>query len=130
MKPTIIFKRDRRNVKKQFHLKNGVLLIYALRKRKINSMQFERFDAEITTTLLKDFQRYFTSKFKTNKTVQVCDHKQRIWVGILNRFLTNKIIIKKDKPFSYFCSRTWSTNKNEKIHVKNIEEEEAKKVVV
>ena len=53
-----------------------MLLIYASRKRKINSMQFDRFDAETTATLLKHFQGYFTSNFKTDKTEQVCGHEQ------------------------------------------------------
>ena len=79
-----------------------MFLIYAPRKLKINPMQFERFDAEITVTLPKHFQGCFTSKFEIDKIEQVCDHKQRIWIGILNRSLTNKIIIKKGKPFVFF----------------------------
>ena len=82
-------------MKKPFHLKNGVFLIYAPRKLKINPMQFERFDAGITVTLYEHFQGYFTSKFKTDDIEQVCGHEQRIWMGILNRSLTNEIIIKK-----------------------------------
>lgn len=39
-------------------------------------MQFDRFDAETTATLLKHFQGYFTSNFKTDKTEQVCGHEQ------------------------------------------------------
>ena len=93
MKPTIIFKRDSKNVKKKtFHLKNGVFLIYALRKLKINPMQFELLDAETTVILPKHFQGHFTSKFKTDKIV--CGHEQQIWIEILNRSLTNEIIIK------------------------------------
>ena len=34
MKPTLIFKRDNKNVAKPLDLKNGVFLIYAPRKRK------------------------------------------------------------------------------------------------
>ena len=56
MKQIIIFKRDSKNVKKTFDLKNEVFLIYAPRKIKSNTMQFERFDAEITVTLPKHFQ--------------------------------------------------------------------------
>ena len=34
-------------------------------------MQFERFDAEITVTLPKHFQGYFTSKVKTDEIEQI-----------------------------------------------------------
>ena len=118
MKPTIIFKRDSKNVRKNpFHLKNGVFLIYALRKLKLNPMQFERLDAETTVILPKHFQGYFTSKFKTDKIEQVYGHEQQIWIGILNRFLTNEIIIKKDKPYGFFVLEP-GLNK-EKIGIKH-----------
>ena len=106
-----------KNVKKTFLVKNGVFLIYAPRKLKINPMQFERFDAEITVTLPKHFQGCFTSKFEIDKIEQVCDHKERIWIGILNRSLTNKIIIKKGKPFVFFVLEP-GLNK-EKIDIKH-----------
>ena len=48
-----------------------MFFIYASRKFKINAMQFERFDAEITVTLPKHFQGYFTSKVKTDEIEQV-----------------------------------------------------------
>ena len=108
MKPTIVFKRDSKNVKEPFYLKSGVFLIYASRKPKINPMKFERFDAEITVTLPKHFQGHYTSKFKIHESEQSCGHEQRIWIGILSRSLTNEIIVKKDKPFGFFCSRTWT----------------------
>ena len=69
-------------------------------------MKFERFDAEITVTLPKHFQGYFTSKVKTDEIEQVWGHEQRIWIGILSRFLTNEIIIKKDKPVVFFVLET------------------------
>ena len=45
-------------------------------------MQFELFDAEITFTLPKHFQAFFTSEFKTDEIEEVCGHEQRIWIGI------------------------------------------------
>ena len=92
MKPTIIFKRDSKNVKEPFYLKSGVFLIYVPRKLKINPMQLERFDAEITVTLPKYFQGHYSSKFKIDEIEQICGHEQRIWIGILSRSLTNEII--------------------------------------
>ena len=117
MKPTIIFKRDSKNVKEPFYLKSGVFLIYAPRKLKINPMQFERFDAEITVTLPKHFQGHYTSKFKIDEIEQMCGHEQRVWIGILSRSLTNEIIVKKDKPFGFFVLEP-GLNK-EKINIKH-----------
>ena len=47
----IVFKRDSKNVKKPLHLKNVVFLFYAPRKIKISSMQFERYNTDITSIL-------------------------------------------------------------------------------
>ena len=47
-----------------------MFLIYAPRKLKINPVQFEGSDAEITVTLPKHFQGYLTSKFKTDRIEQ------------------------------------------------------------
>ena len=117
MKPTIIFKRDSKNVKEPFYLKSGVFLIYAPRKLKINPMQFERFDVEITVTLPKHFQGHYTSKFKIDEIEQMCGHEQRVWIGILSRSLTNEVIVKKDKPFGFFVLEP-GLNK-EKINIKH-----------
>ena len=51
MKSMIVFKRDSKNVKKPLHLKNVVFLFYAPRKIKISSMQFERYNTDITSIL-------------------------------------------------------------------------------
>ena len=106
-----------KNVKKTFLVKNGVFLIYAPRKLKINPMQFERFDAEITVTLPKHFQGHYTSKFKIDEIEQMCGHEQRVWIEILSRSLTNEVIVKKDKPFGFFVLEP-GLNK-EKINIKH-----------
>ena len=102
MKLTVIFRKDNKNVKKPTASKNGVSLIYPPRQLKISPMQFQRYDIEITVTLPKNLQRYFTSKFKTDETEQICGDTQRIWVAILNRSLNEEIVIKKSKPFRFF----------------------------
>ena len=106
MKSTIVFKRDIKNVKKPLHLKNGVFLFYAPKKIKISSMQFERFDTEITVILLENSREYFTSKFRTDEIEEACGNKQRIWIGILNKSLTEKIEIKKNRPSGFFVLET------------------------
>ena len=95
MKSTVTFKRDSKNVKKPMHLKNGVFLIYAPRQLETFPMQFERYDTEITVILPKNSHGYFTSKFKTDEIELVCGDTQQIWIGILNRSLTEEIVIKK-----------------------------------
>ena len=55
MKPTVTFRRDRKNLKKSIHLKNGVFLIYASKHLKLYPMQFERFDTKITVILPKNY---------------------------------------------------------------------------
>ena len=69
--------------------------IYALKQLKISPMQFEIYETEITVILPKNSCGYFTLKFKTYEIEQICGDTQRIWIGILNRSLTEKIVIKK-----------------------------------
>ena len=94
MKSAVTFKKDRKNVKKPMHLKNGVFLIYAPRQLKISPIQFERYDTKITVILPKNSHGYFTSKFKTDEIEQVCGDTQWIWIGILNKSFTEEIVIK------------------------------------
>ena len=105
MKSTITFRRDSKNVKNGAYLKNGVLSIYVPKQLKISPMQFERYDTEITVTLPKNSCGFFTSKFKTDQIEQICGDTQRIWIGILNRFLTEEIVIKKKKTVWFFYFR-------------------------
>ena len=95
MESTITFKIESKNVKKPLHLKNGVFLIYAPRQLKISPMQFERYDTEVTVILHKNSCGYFTLNFKTDEIEQVCCDTQWIWIGNLNRSLTEEISIKK-----------------------------------
>ena len=69
--------------------------IYAPKQLKISSMEFERYKTEIIVILLKNYCGCFTLKFKTDEIEQICGDTQWIWIGILNRSLTEKIVIKK-----------------------------------
>lgn len=55
---------------------------------KIYPIQLERYDTEVTVILLKNYFGYFTSKFKTDETEQICGDTQQIWIGILKGSLT------------------------------------------
>ena len=101
MGSAIEFKRDRKGVKKQLHLKNCVFLIYATKKLTPSPFQFNRYDTEVTVTLPKDSRGNFTSKFKTDKIEHIFDSKRKIWMGILNRLLTEEIVIKRDRPLGF-----------------------------
>lgn len=65
-----------------------MFLIYAPRQLKIYPIQLERYDTEVTVILLKNYFGYFTSKFKTDETEQICGDTQQIWIGILKGSLT------------------------------------------
>ena len=65
-------------------------------------MQFERDDTETTITLPRNYCGYFTSKFRSDEIETITGNQQRIWIGILNRFLTEDIVMKKNKPFGFF----------------------------
>ena len=80
-------------------------LIYAPKQLKISPMQFERYETEITVILPKNSCGCFTLKFKTDEIEQICSDKQRIWIGILNRSLTEKIVIKKQAVWFFFYFR-------------------------
>ena len=111
MESTITFKIESKNVKKPLHLKNGVFLIYAPRQLKISPMQFERYDTEVTVILPKNSCGYFTLNFKTDEIEQVCCDTQWIWIGNLNRSLTEEISIKKPRLFGFFVLETKSKRK-------------------
>ena len=96
MKPTLTFTRDSKNVKRPLPLKNGVLLILC-KKIEISTMKFKRNDTELKVTLPEHNHVYFTLKFELDEIETVTSKQQRIWVGILNRSLTETILIQKKK---------------------------------
>lgn len=65
-------------------------------------MQFNRYDTDVTVIFPKDSHGHFTSKLKMDEIEQISNSIQRIWIGILNRSLTEEIVIKKDKPLGFF----------------------------
>ena len=60
MKSTITFRRDRKNVKKMIHLKNGVFLIYAPRQLQTCPIQYKRYGTDINVISPKNSHGYFT----------------------------------------------------------------------
>ena len=141
MKPTLIFKTDNKNVKKPTDVKNGVFLIYAPKKFTIKPMQFIRNDTEVTVTLPKEHKDYFTSEFRHDEIETITDLQQRIWIGILNKSLSENIKIHKSKRFGFLylnqaqilvSNMKWQrrkTGQKQQQAEKNIEKEELNLVV-
>ena len=126
----IKFKRDNKNTKNPLHLKNGVFLICTPRKLTFPPMQFNRCDTEVMVTLPKDSYGYFTSKYKTVETEQISSNTQRICIGVINKLLTEDIVIKKDKAFGFFALESkgkiaikYATETKKDYCVKNIKKE-------
>ena len=65
-------------------------------------MQFVKNDTDVTVTLPKVHRGYFTSKFRHDEIEIIKNQHQRIWIGILNRSLSENIRIHKNKPFGLF----------------------------
>ena len=92
-------------------------------------MQFERHDTEVTVTLPEHYHGYFTSKFKLDEIETVTSKQQRIWIGILNRSLTETILIQKKTDLLDFCARTkqrnwhqtWDSNSEKQEPAEDIE---------
>ena len=124
MKPTLIFKTDNKNVKKPTNLKNGVFLIYAPKKFPYEPMQFVKNDTEVTVTLPKVHRGYFTSKFRHDEIEIIKNQHQRIWIGILNRSLSENIGMHKNEPFGLFASEP-DTNIN--INIKRQQQKKGQK---
>ena len=106
MKPKLIFKRDSKNVKKPFKLKNSIFLIYAPNKITVELMQFTENDSNIVVILPNRHRGYFTSIFRQDEIETKTDNPQRIWVGILNRHLLRSVVIQKHGPLGFFVIKS------------------------
>ena len=65
-------------------------------------MQFNRYDTKVTFTLPKNSYEYFTSMYKTDEIAQISSNPQRVWIWVINKSITEHIVIKKDKAFDFF----------------------------
>ena len=60
MDEKIIFKKDGSNIKKPYHLKNNVFLIYARRNTKVEPTKFGRIDSGILAFIPKNSRKFIT----------------------------------------------------------------------
>ena len=68
-------------------------------------MQYERQDTDVVVSLPKNSQGYLTSKFRTDEIGNISCNKQRLWIGTLNKSLTEDIEIKKELCARIFCAK-------------------------
>ena len=94
-------------------------------------MQFNRYDTKVTFTLPKNSYEYFTSMYKTDEIEQISSNPQRVWIWVINKSITEHIVIKKDKTFDFFFFVLELQNMKRKQkkgnRVKNIEKKNKEK---
>ena len=76
---------------------------------------------EIIITLSRNYCGYFTSNFRSDEIKTITGNQQRIWIGILNRSLTDDIVIKTIRVRIQERSehQTWNGKEHEKGPVEN-----------
>ena len=80
-------------------------LIYAPRKRRFPCPEFTKYDTEIVVTLPDNSRGFFCSKYRYNKKEFSCK-KEELWIGILNKSLSEDIAIEKGKALGFFPLKT------------------------
>ena len=102
MDEKIIFKRDGSNMKKPYHLKDNVFLIYALRNIKVEPTEFGRIDSGIFAFIPKNSSSFIT--FREDEINEIYSENQRLWVEILNKSCEFPIEIKKGCVLGFFMA--------------------------
>ena len=89
----------------------------------------------VVVSLPENSQGYLTSKFRTDEIEQISCKKQRLWIGILNKSLTEDIEIKKNSVLGFFVLKTKAnieikheTQTKKAGPVENIEKEHKREV--
>ena len=99
----IILKRESGNLKKPFHLKNNVFLLYAPRNIKLEPTEFQRIDSGILAFIPENTRGFVTSKFRKDEINEICNGKC-LWVEILNKCCDLPIEIKKGCVLGFFVA--------------------------
>lgn len=106
MKENIVFSRDSKNVKKPYHLKNNILLLYAQRNIKIDPMEYRRQDSDIVVFMPKNSKCFLTSKLREEEIEQIWNYEQRLCIVIWNKSCKELIEIKKNSVLGFFVLET------------------------
>ena len=97
----IIFEIDGPGVKKPYHLKNNVFLIYLPRTITIDTASSIKIDTNIILYLPKRAKAFITSKFRGQEVYEINKEKSRLWIKILNSSYTDKHKVKKRRLFDF-----------------------------
>ena len=100
MDEKIILKRDSANVKKPFHVKNNIFLLYAPRNVNTEPMICIKIDSGILALIPENVRGFLTSKFRERNEVWI----QRLWVKILNKLCELPTEIKQDCVLGFFVA--------------------------
>ena len=108
----IIFEIDGPGVKKPYHLKNNVFLIYLPRAITIDTASSIKIDTNIILYLPKKAKAFITSKFRGQEVYEINKEKSRLWIEILNASYTDKHKVKKRRllDFSLLNQKIYNLN--------------------
>ena len=104
MDDKVIPKKDSKNLKKPFHLKRNVFMLYASRNIAIEPTEFKRIDSGIVTFTPKNGRGFVTSKFREDEIIDISNGEQRLWVEITNRSCASPIEIPKGCVLGFFVA--------------------------
>ena len=102
MDDKVILKKDSENLKKPFHLKRNVFILYAPRNITTEPTEFKRIDLGILAFVHKNGRGFVTSKFRGDKIIEISNGEQRLWVEIISRSCASPIVIPKGCVLGFF----------------------------
>ena len=91
----ILFETDGPGIKKPYHLKNNVFLIYSPRTITIDVASSIKIDTNIILRLPKKAKAFITSKLRAQEIYEINKEKSRLWIETLNTSYNEDFKIKK-----------------------------------
>ena len=101
----IVFEIDAPGVKKPYHLKNNVFIIYSPRTITIDMASCIKIDTNVILHLPKKTKAFITSKFRGQKTYEINKKKSRLWIEILDTSYSESFKIKKRHLSDFLSSK-------------------------
>ena len=102
MDDKVILKKDSKNLKKPFHLKRKVFMLYAPRNITTEPTELKRIDSGILAFIPKSGRGFVTSKFREDEIIEISNGEQRLWAEIINRSCASPIVIPKGCVLGFF----------------------------
>ena len=104
MDDKIILKKDSKTLKKPFHLKRNVFMLYAPINIKIEPTELQRIDSGVLALIPKGERGFVTSKYREGEITEISSREQRLWVEVKNRSCASPITIPKDCILGFFVA--------------------------